>query len=418
MNDIRDSELDISMTEGPVGQRDAIYAEPVRGVGALKGLYAKGNRKRLYVYVGVFLALLAALVYTFMGAENPVDRGGAGVVQSGSLSGSNVGQRTLIDREEAERYNAGRLSKEQETNPYAHPLILTGVEVDEEVEYSPFAEQSNLKTPTKLSETGNIQTDNARQGRDEPEEYYDEDAYRSADDLARILIDGEAGVPVAQKVLWSYAKPVAEQNNQGAQVGEEGVDGGNETNSCAVSLARAGSMVMATVDIALNSDVGGPASITINSGKLRGSRLIGSFERKEEWLRLEFDRMVTRDETINVNAIALDVDTTLNAVAGKVNRHTLYRYGWWGFGTALSVAGKAAEANQDKVVVMGESGLVTESTTKDSKRAVMVAVGELGNDIGEIMRERINRPITVTLKTGDEVGVFFMEDACLESAKN
>lgn len=414
MSDIRDSELDIGMTEESAGQRDAIYAEPVRGAGALKGLYAKGNRKRLYVYVGVFFALFVALVYTFMGAENPTDRGGDGVVRGGQVTGRDVDRRSIVDREEAERYNTEQLAREQEENIYAHPVILTDVGEAED-DYSPFAEQTNLKTPTRLSETGNTQANNSQQTQGAQAEYYDEEAYRSADDLARILIEGEAVVPVVQTVSWTYAYPKNNQVEQGG-AGGGGVDGGNETSSCVVSLARAGSMAMATVDIALNSDVGGPASITINSGKLRGSRLIGSFERKEEWLRLEFDKMVTPDETIGVSAIALDLDTTLNAVQGQVNRHTLYRYGWWGVGTALSVAGKAAETNQDKVVVMGDNGLVTESSTKDSQRALIMALGELGNEIGDVMRDRINRPITVTLKTGDEVGVFFMDDVCLSSA--
>lgn len=89
----------------------------------------------------------------------------------------------------------------------------------------------------------------------------------------------------------------------------------------------------------------------------------------------------------------------------------MYRYGWWGIGTALSAIGKAAESNVDKDVFVSD-GAIVESTASNSQREIKIALGELGQDLGEVMRDRINRPITVSLKVNDEVGVFFMEDVC------
>lgn len=422
MSDIRDEELNIGADDsGSIRATDSIVAEPVRGVSALKGLYAKSNRKRLYVYIGVFSFLFLVLIYTFFGAENPALKGGASDVQSGKLSSRRVEQGTLIDQEEAERYNNEQLAREQAENPYAHPLVTTNSQ-DLEEDYSPFAEESNLKVPTRLSESGSTESRESQQGRSnayaESEEYYDENAMRSADNLARILIDSESVVPTLDKVSWAYARPARNKNDAVASVSGEvdGVDG-NDTKSCSVVAARAGSIAMATVDLALNSDVGGPASLTIRNGKLRNYRLIGAFERKEEWLRLELNKLVAPDQTIGVSAIALDVDTTLNAVSGNVNRHTMYRYGWWGFGTVLSAVGKASAANANNDVYISD-GVVAQSSKKDTAREIKMAVGSLGEDIGEIMRDRINRPITVTLKSGDEVGVFFLDDVCLESTNN
>jgi hypothetical protein len=402
-----------------MGASTAIYAEPVRGVGAIKGLYAKGNRKRLYVYVGVGLALFAAIIYTFVSAENPANKQGGGETHAGArLAGSTTTERSIIDKEEAERYNREQLEREQESNIYAHPLITTNVEGadEEEDDYSPFETKADLKTPDRLSETG--QTQQQTGGSKGQQEYYDEDAYRSADDLARILIQGEAVVPQVQTVSWSYVQPKRRQETPlaaGGQANDPELESG--MNSCATTLARAGSTAMATVDLALNSDVGGPASLTIRNGKMRGYRLIGSFERKEEWLRLMMNKLVTPQETLSVSAIGLDIDTTMNAVQGDVNRHMMYRYGWWGVGTVLSAIGKASAANASNATYVSD-GVVVESTTQDSKRELKMALGDLGEDIGSIMRDRINRPITVTLNVDDEVGVFFLDDVCLETAVN
>lgn len=415
MSEIRDDELDIGLNENVSNNnRDTVYAEPVRGADALKGFYSKNNRKRLYFYLAAGGFLLLALVYTFTSTKNPEVAGSDGVIEAGQISGRAVGKRDLIDREEADRYNSEQLEREQQENIYAHPVITTDADdgLYTEEEYSPFAEQTNLKTPDRLSESGSTRANN-QNGQQQQVEYYDEDAHRSADDLARILIDGEATVPVLQKVSWTYSAVKGSQNEDAAV---DAVDQEPSGPSCAVSLARAGTMVMGTIDLALNSDVGGPASLTIRNGKLRGARLIGSFERKEEWLRLEFNKLVMPSETVSVAAIGLDLDTTLNAVTGKVDRHLMYRYGWWGFGTVLSAVGKASAANANTQSYVSD-GVISQNTVKDSKREIKMALGSMGEDIGEIMRSRVDRPITVTLKSGDEVGVFFLDDACLEKAK-
>src|SRR5688500_15476676 len=111
-------------------------------------------------------------------------------------------------------------------------------------------------------------------------------------------------------------------------------------------------MFMATTDLALNSDDGGPVSLAIRNDKLRGSQLLGKVERKEEWLRVELNRLVTPEKAVAVEAIAPDMETTLNAVQGDVDNHTLYRYGWWGFGSVLKAVGKAAEMNADSQVII------------------------------------------------------------------
>lgn len=172
-------------------------------------------------------------------------------------------------------------------------------------------------------------------------------------------------------------------------------------------------MTMATTDMALNSDVGGPVAVTIRSGPLRNAQLIGGFERAETWLRINLNRLVTADETLSISAIALDMDTTLNAVEGDVDRHIMERYGWWGIGTVLNAIGKAAESNADSRIVVSD-GTVIQDMESDSKRETKIALGELGQDLGEIMQDRLNRPITVSLNVGDEIGIFFLDDVCSE----
>jgi hypothetical protein len=222
-------------------------------------------------------------------------------------------------------------------------------------------------------------------------------------------------MPAVYTVEWDYRAPGNNANNgELEQVNEVSTaDESDVSNSkCSNPATRAATMFMATTDIAVNSDVGGPVSLTIRNGKLRGAQLLGTFERKEEWLRMELTSLVTDDHTVQVDAIGLDMDTTLNAVQGDVDRHIMYRYGWWGFGTILGSIGKAAEANSDSNVTI-TNGAVVETTASNTARELKMALGALGEGLGAAFQDRLNRPITVSLNVNDEVGVFFLNDVCL-----
>ncbi|HHK5135090.1 TPA: hypothetical protein ACQT1F_003388, partial [Pseudomonas aeruginosa] len=87
------------------------------------------------------------------------------------------------------------------------------------------------------------------------------------------------------------------------------------------------------------------------------------------------------------------------------------RYGWWGLGAVLSAVGKAAENNANEQVIVSDGAVVT-SAQQDSSRELKMALGSLGQDLGDAFKDRINRPITVSLKVNEQVGVYFLDDVC------
>lgn len=396
---------------------DQVKVGHVNGVTALKLLFAPENRKRLIAYAGVGLLLFVAIIYTFASVSEEEVKGGGGTVMGQKLYSSANKQPSQLQREEAQRYNNETLPERQASDPTAHPVILTEQE-------NPFHEESELKKPNKLSEVGTTKEQTEPQQIQSSGNQGQQRGTQGAnnellDNLITDLLDAEGkNVPMANPVTWRYRKasntsPASDNSFQGDDTAQV-----ESKSKCDIKAARAGNMFMATADIALNSDVGGPVSLTIRNGKLRGAQLIGSFERKEEWLRLELNKLVSDDVTLdNIHAIGLDMETTLNAVQGDVDRHALYRYGWWGLGTALKAIGTAAQNNANSQFYMS-NGTVVGNITSSTSREVKMALGSLGQDLGEVMKERINRPITVTLKVGDELGVFFLDDVCIPAAKN
>ncbi|MDH0959049.1 hypothetical protein EGJ86_19500 [Pseudomonas sp. o96-267] len=414
---IKDDDLNISATTNERIGEQAYEAQetvaPVRGTTAVKAIFAPANRKRLLAYGGAGVLVLAALTWVFFSLEEQeVVQGGQSRVRGASLQARTNENPSAIQRAEADRYNADVLPEKQEKDPSAHPVIVT-----ENADANPFEPKKQFKRATKLSEVGTSERQQTQPQAQAQRGNRKSDENKGMDDLLKSLIDAEgAKVPSSYSVEWAYAQPKSGGNAKAADA-KNGEPGKDSNKKCANPATRAATMYMATADIALNSDVGGPVSLTIRNGRLRGTQLLGEFERKEEWLRMTLKTIVTDEHTLPVEAIGLDMDTTLNAVQGDVDRHILYRYGWWGFGTVLSAIGKAAEANADSDVVI-TNGAVVESTSSDAQREMKMALGSMGDSIGAAFQNRINRPITVSLKVNDEVGVFFLKDVCLPAEES
>lgn len=401
---------DTSDRHGESSYSQQEYAAPVRGADGVKAIFNPANRKRLMVYAACGLILLLALLWVFFSfEEQDIAQGGSGRVQTTGVQTRTNSEPSYIQREEAEYYNNVVLPMEQENDPTAHPVILT-----EPDDINPFRPKSEPKRAERVSEIGQG-TNPAQVSQGTPAPPAD---YREMDSLIKDLIAQEgSNIPQSYNVEWSY-KPVSSAVTNPTIPAASSMEAENEgRRSCTAPVTRAASMYMATTDLALNSDVGGPVALTIRNGRLSGTQLLGKFERKEEFLRMELNTLVTAKETLPISAIALDMDTTLNAVEGDLDRHIMYRYGWWGFGTTLKAIGKAAELNADSQVTV-TNGAIVESTASNSSREIKLALGSLGADIGNVFQDRVNRPVTVSLKVGDEVGVFFLDDVCLSSGRD
>jgi hypothetical protein len=388
------------------------YVGPVRGLDGMKAIFSPANRKRLFAYAATAVLVLGAGIWVFFSFDvEEALRGGVGTVRAPKVQTEVNQNPSQTQLEEAARYNEVELAKEQEKDPTLHPVIVTSPEPVA----NPFEKKQDLERPRKISETGRTTQPSAASNNRNSEQPVN---YNEMDDLIRQLIAAEGEkMPESYSVDWQYRAASAGAEDVGANGPAESsgdyADAAVSGNGkCKNPATRAATMYMATADMALNSDVGGPVALTIRNGRLRGAQLLGSFERKEEWLRMDLNKLVTPDHTVGVEAIGLDMETTLNAVQGEVDRHVMYRYGWWGFGTILKAVGKAAELNADSDVVVSD-GTVVESTKSSSSRELKLALGSLGEDMGSAFQDRLNRPITVSLNVNDEVGVFFMDDVCL-----
>lgn len=416
---ISDDDLNINADIGdrPGSSSSTVNVSGVRGGKAILSVFNKDNKLRLIFFGAVAVLVVVALFMAFVGFEEPIapTSKAASVNSSGRVpSADNEGPGSFMQQQNVERYNDEVLPVLQKSVPTAHPLLETNPDGNYQVEevdlnQNPFP----VETETKARNiTENVGINQHQQSSRNAPPVIDP---KLVDSVITSLIEAEgaARVPRASVVSWTYAKPAELETPAIPTVGDGSSKSNIESgqNQCPPYIVRAGDMELATTDLAMNSDVLGPVAITLRSGKFRNARLIGEFERADTWLRIRLKRMVYGDKTYDIDAIALDTETTLNAVEGDVNRHIMYRYGWWGFGTVLKAIGKGAELNADSQTFVTD-GAIVQDTQSDSEREVKIMLGQLGQDMGDVMQDRLNRPITVSLNVGDEVGVFFLDDLC------
>jgi intracellular multiplication protein IcmE len=177
-------------------------------------------------------------------------------------------------------------------------------------------------------------------------------------------------------------------------------------------MLKAGKILFAVLDTALNSDQAGtPVLATIVQGKYRGAKLLGSFVRENERLVVKFSTMTlkTMDHSLAVNAYAIDSKTAQNAMASSVNHHYLLRYGSLFAASFLDGFGSAyAAMNHPPPCLLG--GCTYPALKITTKNAAFEGIGKAGQSISQEVAQNFDTPPTVKLKQGIGMGILFMTD--------
>ncbi|HOO50794.1 MAG TPA: TrbI/VirB10 family protein [Alphaproteobacteria bacterium] len=187
-------------------------------------------------------------------------------------------------------------------------------------------------------------------------------------------------------------------------------------------IVPAGEIEYAQLLMEANSDVPGPIVAMVVSGPFNGSKVLGSFQRKEEYLILQFNTLVSKaGHSIPINAIAVDPDTTLGAMATDVDHRYWQRVVLPAAVSFIEGMGNAiAESGSTTVTVEGGDSTVSqENNDLDTEQELATAASEAADKIGEILDEEADVEILVRVKAGTPMGLLFTKgvtDQDVESA--
>ena len=236
--------------------------------------------------------------------------------------------------------------------------------------------------------------------------------------LAQAMSEQMQGVLEKRAPLRPVNKQVADEGyldelkeKQDGKSGASGTANTDGTQDVVNILVPAGDIEYAQLVLEANSDVdGSPVLAYLASGPLSGSKLLGKFEVKDEYLVLTFNTIVTDGIAQSINAVALDPDTTLPALATDVDHHYLTRIILPAAAAFISgFSGAVGDSGSTTVTVDGGAA-VESSLAKDSRQEIFKGLEEAGNKISEIIDDKAkNTDPTVKVAAGTPMGILFLE---------
>lgn len=177
-------------------------------------------------------------------------------------------------------------------------------------------------------------------------------------------------------------------------------------------LIRAGTILYAEMQTSANSDVGGPVVAEMVGGPAARGKLIGSFERKGNYLNVVFNRLQMADQpSVTIEAVALDLAIVGPGVRSSINHRYIQRYGLpliasflQGFGAAASRGSSVTSSGPNGIVTFNEGSLT-------SSQQIWAGVGSSMETIsGDLTAYAQEMGPLVKLEKDDPVGILFLND--------
>lgn len=174
-------------------------------------------------------------------------------------------------------------------------------------------------------------------------------------------------------------------------------------------LVPSGTIAYAQLLMEANTDAPGPVLAEIMSGPFTGGRAIGAFEATREYLILKFTKISYKKREYEINAIALDPNTTLPGLVTEKDNRYFTRVllpaaaGFLeGFSSALSQSSTTTTINGNSIIVANEA-------KNGLKDGIYQGISEGTRTIGSFFRDEAaaTKPL-IRVAVGTPMGLFFV----------
>lgn len=194
----------------------------------------------------------------------------------------------------------------------------------------------------------------------------------------------------------------------------------------ATVIFKAGTILYAVLDTAVNTDEPGPIMATIVEGKLKGAKAIGSVQfaiqpgggggGRPEKVTLNFSllNIPSAPNSISFKAVAIDPETARTAIASDVDHHYLLRYGAL-FASSFLVGYAKVITSEGSTQTNATNGLATTTSLPQlsPRKEVFAALGEVGKAFGDAASTYFMTPNTITVDEGTGFGMLILSDVAV-----
>lgn len=321
--------------------------------------------------------------------------------------------------------NAVTAAQAKQAGDSAVPVIRSGIEQRSAASAAQAASASATQAEPPPAQTSAADAAAYQQYQEEAKRREQEIVARKAVMSKQVELLVTAWQPKDHQSLAVRVQATASTTAPGNAAGQQlASTGANTVTTAATSggrtVVRAGDPpAFAVLNTAVNTDEPGPVTATIVSGALNGTRLMGKVEvgqnAQKAGLHFTVASIPGQQNSVAIDAWAIDPQTARSALASDVDNHYLLRYGTFfassflgGFGDALLKGG------QGQHLIASPSGTVVQTDAYSNKQLVLAGVGNVGKQAGTNMANIMNRPATITIDAEIGIGILFMADVTLK----
>lgn len=188
-------------------------------------------------------------------------------------------------------------------------------------------------------------------------------------------------------------------------------DGGTPTMADAKVLLSATTIEYGQLLIEANTDAPGPVLAMVASGKFSGARLLGSFQKTDEYLTINFNQMVTKEgKSIPIQAMVLDPKTTLPGVITEIDHKYIQRYLLPAAADFISGVGDAlAETQQSQT--QSDTSTTTSTDEPDFSEAISQGISDSFDGLADAFQDsKKNVQPMLRVAAGTPIGILFTQD--------
>ncbi len=194
-----------------------------------------------------------------------------------------------------------------------------------------------------------------------------------------------------------------------------GSSNGSSSDHATLSGILPGSVLFGYLYFTLDSSVPSAVEVVIDSGKYSGAKLMGSFKRYSGYLVISFNTMVWKGRVYSIKAVAINPNTSMEAVRTSVNYHTLSRFAGLLGGAFVGGLAQLGQTIGQQGTSTITNGAVVTNTNLSTKQQLLVAAGGAGSQIlqtvGTSLTNLWNEKPTVKAKAGLNMAVLFLGEA-------
>lgn len=214
-------------------------------------------------------------------------------------------------------------------------------------------------------------------------------------------------------------------DNAGSSMPGSGIAGSDQSSADLAAAAapqkaiiKTGDILFAVLDTSVNSDEPGPILATIVSGKLKGTKLIGSFNlpSNANKMVITFNTMSVPGaaKTTSISAFAIDPNTARTALSSRTDHHYLMRYGSLFASSFIEGFGNAFQSANTTVTIGGTGGgnniTVSNGVGRSTLENAVIGLATVGKSWSQQAQQLFNTPTTVEVYSGTGLGILFTQD--------